>query len=145
MEVMQLIILCCEAQAAQGRLRNPFRESGKPNQELTLSPQRNEGTSGPIHYLSAQPVCAAYRSKERPDSSAKKQSIKTNITLDPSNYLRLTLIVPAIMLSGLTSCSTADPTVRHNTKANIETAPPAYNSDRLGFEGSWPFGPEGDD
>jgi hypothetical protein len=71
--------------------------------------------------------------------------MKTNITLNPSNYLRLTLIVPAIMLSGLTGCSTVDPTVRHNTAANIEIAPPAYNSESLGFEGSWPFGPEGDD
>jgi outer membrane biogenesis lipoprotein LolB len=29
--------------------------------------------------------------------------------------------------------------------ANIEIAPPAYNSESQGFEGSWPFGPEGDD
>ena len=29
--------------------------------------------------------------------------------------------------------------------ANIEIAPPAYNSETQGFEGSWPFGPEGDD
>jgi hypothetical protein len=29
--------------------------------------------------------------------------------------------------------------------ANIEIAPPAYSSENQGFEGSWPFGPEGDD
>jgi outer membrane biogenesis lipoprotein LolB len=29
--------------------------------------------------------------------------------------------------------------------ANIEIAPPAYNSESQGFEGSWPFGPQGDD
>jgi hypothetical protein len=29
--------------------------------------------------------------------------------------------------------------------ANIEIAPPAYSSESQGFEGSWPFGPEGDD
>ena len=28
--------------------------------------------------------------------------------------------------------------------ANIEIAPPAYNSESQGFEGSWPFGQEGD-
>jgi hypothetical protein len=28
---------------------------------------------------------------------------------------------------------------------NIEIAPPAYSSENQGFEGSWPFGPEGDD
>jgi hypothetical protein len=71
--------------------------------------------------------------------------MKRNITLDPNNYLRLILIVPTIALSGLTSCSTADPPVRHHTAANIEMAPPAYNSESQGFEGSWPFGPEGDD
>jgi hypothetical protein len=46
--------------------------------------------------------------------------MKTYITLDPNNYLRLTLIVPAIALLGLTSRSTADPPVRHNTSAHIE-------------------------
>jgi hypothetical protein len=35
--------------------------------------------------------------------------MKTYITLDPNNYIRLTLVVPAIALLGLTSCSTADP------------------------------------
>jgi hypothetical protein len=29
--------------------------------------------------------------------------------------------------------------------ANIVIAPPAYSSENQGFEGSWPFGPEGDD
>jgi hypothetical protein len=32
------------------------------------------------------------------------KSMKTYITLDPNNYIRLTLIVPAIALLGLTSC-----------------------------------------
>jgi hypothetical protein len=35
--------------------------------------------------------------------------MKTYITLDPNNYMRLTLIVPGIALLGSTSCSTADP------------------------------------
>jgi hypothetical protein len=34
--------------------------------------------------------------------------MKTYITLDPNNYLRLTLIVPAVALLGLASCSTVD-------------------------------------
>jgi hypothetical protein len=29
--------------------------------------------------------------------------------------------------------------------AKIEIAPPAYSSENQGFEGSWPFGAEGDD
>jgi hypothetical protein len=72
----------------------------------------------------------------------KTKSMKTNITLDPNNYLRLTLIVPAIALLGLTSCSTADSPVRHNTAAYLEIAPPAYNSESPGFDRPWPFGPE---
>ena len=34
--------------------------------------------------------------------------MKTYITLDPYNYIRLTLMVPAIALLGLTSCSTGN-------------------------------------
>jgi hypothetical protein len=68
--------------------------------------------------------------------------MKTYITLDPNNHIRLTLIVPAIALLGLTSCSTADPPVRHSTAAYIEIAPRAYNSESRGFDRPWPFGPE---
>jgi hypothetical protein len=55
--------------------------------------------------------------------------MKMYITLDPDNYLRLSLIVPAIALLGSTRRSTADPLVRHNTAAYTEVAPPAYNSE----------------
>ena len=68
--------------------------------------------------------------------------MQTYITLNPNNYLRLGLIAHAIALLGLTSCSTADPPVRHNTAENIEIAPSAYNSDSQGFDRPWPFGPE---
>jgi hypothetical protein len=68
--------------------------------------------------------------------------MKTYITLDPNNYLRLTLMVPAIALLGLTSCSTADPPVRHNTAGYLEIAPPEYNSESQSFDRPWPFGPE---
>jgi hypothetical protein len=68
--------------------------------------------------------------------------MKTYITLDPNNYLRLTLIVPAVALLGLASCSTIDPPVRHNTAAYLKIAGPAYNSESRGFDRPWPFGPE---
>ena len=68
--------------------------------------------------------------------------MKTYITLDPNNYIRLTLIVPAIALFGLTSGSTADPPARDNTAAYMEIAPRAYNSESRGFDRPWPFGPE---
>ena len=139
---MQLLILWCEAQAAQRRLRDTFRDSSKPNEEPTLSPQSNEGTPGIVHYLSAKRSVLPTVQKDIP--TQKKQSIKTNIILHHHYYRLLALIITAIMLSGLTSCSTADPTVRHNTTANIEIAPPSYNSESQGFEGSWPFGPEED-
>ena len=50
--------------------------------------------------------------------------MKTYITLDPNNYLRLSLIVPAVALLGLTRRSTAAPTVRHQTAVYTEVAPP---------------------
>ena len=68
--------------------------------------------------------------------------MKAYLNLDRNNYLGLTLMVPAIALLGLTSCSTADPSVRHNTAAYIEVAPPAYNSESRGFDRPWPLGPE---
>ena len=34
--------------------------------------------------------------------------MKTYVTLDPYNYIRLNLMVPAIALLGLTSCSTGN-------------------------------------
>jgi hypothetical protein len=68
--------------------------------------------------------------------------MKTYITLDSNKYIRLTLIVPAIALLGLTSCSTTKPSVRHNTAAYVEIAPRAYNPESRGFDRPWPFGPE---
>jgi hypothetical protein len=47
------------------------------------------------------------------------KSMNTYMTLDPNNYIRLTLIVPAIALSGLIGCSTADRPTRHNTAAYV--------------------------
>lgn len=68
--------------------------------------------------------------------------MKTYTTLDPNNYLRLSLIVPAIALLGVTRRSTADPPVPHNTAAYTKVAPPAYNSESRGFDRPWPFGSE---
>jgi hypothetical protein len=70
------------------------------------------------------------------------KSINTYITLDHNNYIRMTLMVPAIALLGLTGCSTSDPPVRHNTAAYEEIAPRAYNSESRGFDGPWSFGPD---
>ena len=41
----------------------------------------------------------------------RTKSMKTYTTLDSNKYIRLTLIVPAITLLGLTSCSTTKPSV----------------------------------
>jgi hypothetical protein len=68
--------------------------------------------------------------------------MKTYITLDPNNYLRLSLIVPPIALLGLPRRSTAAPTVRHQTAAYREVAPPADNSESRGFDRLWAFGPQ---
>jgi hypothetical protein len=67
--------------------------------------------------------------------------MRTFITLDPYNYIRLNLMVPAIALLGLTSSSTTKPSVRHNTAAYVEIAPRAYNPESRGFDRPWPFGP----
>ena len=45
---MQFLILWCEVQAAQQRLRNTFRESSKPNKELLLnSPIKVRSSASP--------------------------------------------------------------------------------------------------
>ena len=44
---MELLVLWCEARAAQQRLRNTFRESSKPDKELTLNLPSNVGTHVP--------------------------------------------------------------------------------------------------
>src|ERR1700722_11783142 len=65
-EIMPLLSLWCEAQAAQERLRNPFRESSKPNQELMINWPINVGTPGPnrlpIGHKSIQEVLNGDRS-----------------------------------------------------------------------------------
>jgi hypothetical protein len=44
---MELLVLWCEARAAQQRLRNTFRESSKPDNELMLNLPGNVGTHVP--------------------------------------------------------------------------------------------------
>jgi hypothetical protein len=62
---------------------------------------------------------------------------KTNI------YLRLLLTAPVIALLGLTACSSADRTARHNYRGGYADIPPrAYNSESRGYDRPWPFGPE---
>jgi hypothetical protein len=61
----------------------------------------------------------------------------------PNTYRRLGLLVPAIVLLGLTACSTAGGTARRNYKGGYADIPPrAYNSESRSFDRPWPFGPE---
>jgi hypothetical protein len=67
----------------------------------------------------------------------------TNVTVNKNIYLRLLLMVPAIGLLGLTGCSTADGSVRHNHSGrDVQIAARAYNSESRSFDRPWPFGPE---
>jgi hypothetical protein len=69
--------------------------------------------------------------------------MRENISLNNNTYLQFVLIVPAIALLGLTGCSTAEGTVRHNyTGGYAQIAPRAYNSESRSFDRPWPFGPE---
>jgi hypothetical protein len=82
---MQLLILWCEAQAAQRRVRDTFRDSRKLNEELTSSPQSNEGTLGPVHCLSAKRVVL-------PTVRKKYQIFNARKTIDENKKLLLNLI-----------------------------------------------------
>jgi hypothetical protein len=81
--------------------------------------------------------------------------MRANIILHTNAYLKLGLIVPAIALLGLTGCSTADGTGRHNYTGwyaqiapGVDSAPSVdigssvYNSESHSFDRPWPFGPE---
>jgi hypothetical protein len=66
-----------------------------------------------------------------------------NNSFSTDTYLRLILIVPAIALIGLSACSTADGTARHNHPGGYADIPPrAYNPESRGFDRPWPYGPE---
>ena len=51
---MQLLNLWCEAQAAQERLRNTFKESSEFDKDVTLNSPIKAGTRAPQRYLSAK-------------------------------------------------------------------------------------------
>jgi hypothetical protein len=51
---MELLVLWYEAQAAQQRLRNTFRNSSEPNKELTLICQATWACPHPTDYLSVK-------------------------------------------------------------------------------------------
>jgi hypothetical protein len=73
----------------------------------------------------------------------KNKHMIDNKIFRTSIYIRLILIVPAIALLGLTACSTADGTARHNDGDGYANIPRrAYNSESRGFDRPWPFGPE---
>jgi hypothetical protein len=76
-------------------------------------------------------------------ANALKNTMKINSIFDTNTYLRLTLMVPAIALMGITGCSTADPTAEHNyTHTYVTISSCAYNTESRGFDRPWPFGPE---
>ena len=70
--------------------------------------------------------------------------MKENKYFDTNTYLRFLLIAPAIALLGLTACSTADGTARHNPRDGgyADIPPRAYNPESRGYDRPWPFGPE---
>jgi hypothetical protein len=69
--------------------------------------------------------------------------MKEKRTFHSSIYRQWFLIVPAIMMLGLTACSTADGTARRNYKGGYaDILPRAYNSESRSFDRPWPFGPE---
>ena len=66
-----------------------------------------------------------------------------NRFFNTNTYLRLLLTTPVIALLGLTACSSADGTARHNDRAGYADIPPrAYNSESRGYDRPWPFGSE---
>jgi hypothetical protein len=69
--------------------------------------------------------------------------MKEKKSFHPKTYRRLVLLVPGIVLLGLTACSTAGGTARHNYKGGYaDIRPLAYNPESRGFDRPWPFGPE---
>jgi hypothetical protein len=69
--------------------------------------------------------------------------MKEKKNFHPNTYRRLVLLVPAFALLGLTACSTAGGTARHNYKGGYaDIRPLAYNPESRSFDRPWPFGPE---
>ena len=67
----------------------------------------------------------------------ESNSFPTNI------YLRLMLITPSVALLGLTACSTANGTARHNYRGGYaDISLRSYNTESRSFDRPWPFGPE---
>jgi hypothetical protein len=71
---MQLLILWCEAHAAQERLRNEFKESSEPDKELALDSSMKAETRKPHRLPSDQKS-----TKELPPSQSRVWSAKTNL------------------------------------------------------------------
>ena len=67
----------------------------------------------------------------------------TDITLNSNTSFRCLLIVHAVVLPGLTGCSTVGGTVRLNhTGGYAQIAPRTYNPESRSFDRPWPLGPE---
>jgi hypothetical protein len=57
-------------------------------------------------------------------TDTKDKNMKENKCFDTNTYLRFLLIAPAIALLGLTACSTADGTAKHNDRGAFADIPP---------------------
>jgi hypothetical protein len=72
--IMQLLILWCEAHAAQERLRNEFKESSEPDKELA-SDSSMKAETRKSHGLASEQKST----KEFPRSQSRVWSAKTNL------------------------------------------------------------------
>jgi hypothetical protein len=71
---MQLLILWCEAHAAQERLRNEFKESSEPDKEVGLDSSMKAEPRNPHRLPSDQKS-----TKEFPAAQSRVWSAKTNL------------------------------------------------------------------
>jgi hypothetical protein len=82
-------------------------------------------------------------SRTRNSQILRTKNMRENKCFNTNTYLRLLLIAPAIALLGLSACSTADGTARHNYRGGYADIPPrGYNPESRGYDRPWPFGPE---
>ena len=77
---MQLLILWGEAQAAQRRLRDTFRDSSKPDEELTLNPlaRHLQGVGRPEALARIHSPCTNENTSHLPGLSFEGSSQRTS-------------------------------------------------------------------
>jgi hypothetical protein len=73
----------------------------------------------------------------------KEKKMKESKIYHPSTFRRWALIGPAIVMLGLTACSTTGGTARRSYSGGYaDISPRAYNTESRSFDRPWPFGPE---